>query len=83
MIYSKCHFDPEEHAMARIVIKDLTESVDLDRAAMIAIMGGARTPGRQAFPGNTISRGTRIVNIVNYPAGFTRKPPAAKTAPSK
>jgi hypothetical protein len=66
--------------MARIVIKDLTESIDLDREAMIAIMGGARTPGRQAFPGNTLSRSTRIVN---YPAGFTRKPPAAKTAPSK
>ena len=66
--------------MARIVIKDLTESVDLDREAMIAIMGGARTPGRQAFPGTTLFRSTRIVN---YPAGFARKPLRTKPAAPK
>lgn len=67
--------------MAHIVIKDLPESVDLDRQAMTAITGGARTRGRQPFPGTTIFRSTRIVN---YPPGFARNPLATKNAtPSK
>lgn len=53
--------------MATIVIKDLTESVDLDHQAMVAIIGGARTRGRQPILGRTILRTTRIVN---FPAGF-------------
>ncbi len=51
--------------MTIIVIKDLPESVDLDRQAMAAIAGGARTGSRQIFAGGTIFRSTRIVN---YPA---------------
>jgi hypothetical protein len=57
--------------MTIIVIKDLPESVDLDRQAMVAISGGARTRGRQTFIGSTIFRSARIVN---YPTGFTPKP---------
>lgn len=57
--------------MTIIVIKDLPESVDLDRQAMAEIMGGARTRGRQTFIGSTIFRSTRIVN---YPTGFIPKP---------
>ncbi|MFC3109305.1 hypothetical protein ACFQAT_12350 [Undibacterium arcticum] len=57
--------------MTIIVIKDLPESVDLDRQAMVAITGGARTRGRQPFIGSTIFRSARIVN---YPTGFTSKP---------
>lgn len=57
--------------MTIIVIKDLAESVDLDRQAMVLITGGARTRGRQTFVGSTIFRSTRIVN---YPTGFTPKP---------
>lgn len=57
--------------MTIIVIKDLPESVDLDRQAMVAITGGARTRGRQTFIGSTIFRSVRIVN---YPTGFTPKP---------
>ena len=57
--------------MSIIVIKDLPESVDLDRKAMVEIMGGARTRGRQTFIGSTIFRSARIVN---YPTGFNPKP---------
>jgi hypothetical protein len=63
--------------MTIIVIKDLAESVDLDRQAMLAITGGARTRGRQPYTGNTIFRSARIVN---YPAGFTSKPLATTRA---
>ncbi len=55
--------------MANIVIKDLSESVDLDRKAMVAIIGGARTRGRQHVLGSAIFRATRIVNT---PTGFPR-----------
>lgn len=48
--------------MSIIIIKDLPESIDLDRKAMLAITGGARTHGRQNFLGRTILPGTRIVN---------------------
>lgn len=50
--------------MAIIVIKDLPESVDLDRQAMLAITGGARTRGRPTFLGRTIFRSTRIINYL-------------------
>ena len=33
--------------MANIVIKDLCESVDLDRQAMSLVRGGSRVPARQ------------------------------------
>lgn len=55
--------------MATIVIKDLQESVDLDRQAMTAITGGARSRARQPLPAQSILRSTRIVS---YPPGFPR-----------
>jgi hypothetical protein len=58
--------------MASIVIKDLPESIDLDRQAMGAIAGGARTRGRPSFPVRTIFRGSRILA---YPAGLASTPP--------
>lgn len=54
--------------MAILVIKDLPESVDLDRQAMVAIAGGRRARGRQTLLGGTIFRRARILN---YPIGFT------------
>jgi len=54
--------------MASIVIKDLLESVELDRKAMVAIVGGARSSGSRVQPGGTIFRTNRIVS---YPAGFS------------
>lgn len=62
--------------MSIVTIEDLPESVDLDRQAMLAISGGARTRGRPALPGRTLFRSARIVDrIVDYPAGFAGKPP--------
>ena len=55
--------------MALINIKDLPQSVELDRKAMLAIVGGARAGARQAgLVGATIRSG----RIVDYPPGFVR-----------
>ena len=48
--------------MAAIVIKDLTESIDLDRQAMVAITGGSRLRVQQTFPRRALSSGTRIID---------------------
>lgn len=67
--------------MATIVIKDLTESIDLDRQAMQAITGGARVRGRSAPVGSTIVRSERIIK---YPACFGASPRSGGTeAPGK
>lgn len=47
--------------MARIVIKDLPESVDLDRRAMLAIAGGARLGGQRNILPGTLFRNARII----------------------
>jgi len=60
--------------MAVIVIKDLSESIDLDRAAMSAIVGGARTGGAQA---RHPLRRTALARLIQYPTGFPGTPPAA------
>lgn len=60
--------------MSKIVIKDLTESIELDREAMSAITGGARTRGNRSSFDPAIFRSTKIVN---YPPGFAQ-PPADK-----
>jgi hypothetical protein len=44
--------------MAKLVIKDLTDSVELDRQAMAAIVGGARI----GVPGSA--------RVFDYPPGF-------------
>ena len=54
--------------MATIVVKDLTESIELDREAMTAITGGARTGARRIVPAQSIVQTNRIVN---FPPGFT------------
>ncbi|WP_420473462.1 hypothetical protein [Noviherbaspirillum sp. ST9] len=64
--------------MATIVIKDLTENIDLDRQAMASIIGGARTRGR-FIPRRTIASPTRIVN---YPRGFAGNLPPIMGGPS-
>ncbi|MGH8808791.1 MAG: hypothetical protein ACREX0_13020 [Noviherbaspirillum sp.] len=63
--------------MSTIVIKDLPESVELDRQAMSAIMGGARVGGRQgAFSRAALGRTMiRSDSILHYPH-FIRKPAA-------
>jgi hypothetical protein len=70
------HF--KEHIMACIVIKDLLESVELDRKAMVAVVGGARRSGGRPPVGGTIFRTNRIVN---YPAGFVGRPLPERSEP--
>jgi hypothetical protein len=65
--------------MASIVIKDLPESIDLDRQAMTAIFGGARIRGRQGSVGRTIFRSDRVVN---FPAFRTSAVPRSIADPS-
>lgn len=60
--------------MALITIKDLPQSDELDRQAMLTIVGGARAGVRPADPGAT----SRSGRIVDYPPGFVRdRPPQA------
>jgi len=62
--------------MARLLINDLTDSVELDREAMTAIVGGARI-------GTRLTRAAPLVpvaaRVVEYPPGF----PAAHQAIGK
>ncbi len=53
--------------MVTIAIKDLPESIDLDRQAMLAIAGGTRFGGRWNFLGRTVLRNERIID---YPGRF-------------
>lgn len=57
--------------MSIILIKDLAESVDLDRQAMTAIAGGARVRAPQAYFERTTLGDSRIFS---YPTGLARKP---------
>ena len=66
--------------MTSIVIKDLSESVELDRQAMTAITGGARRGGRQPFPVQT-QAGEKPV--VDYPPGFKGTGAKAAGKPAK
>ncbi|HZZ06687.1 hypothetical protein [Paraburkholderia sp.] len=53
--------------MAKLVIKDLTDSVELDREAMAAIVGGARIGARASAAVQVVPRSARVVD---YPPGF-------------
>lgn len=57
--------------MATIVIKDLPESLELDRQSMLAIAGGARIGARHGLAGRTLPSSTRIIN---YPATIGYQP---------
>ncbi|TCS35950.1 hypothetical protein EDC30_10813 [Paucimonas lemoignei] len=54
--------------MSAITIKDLSDSIDLDRKAMLAIVGGARRGG---FPVAFQPQPQSEFRLVTYPAGFT------------
>jgi hypothetical protein len=65
--------------MAIITIKDLPDSVTLDREAMLAITGGARIGGSQHFPKRSMLHPSPISG---YPTGFaTYVVPIAKQRP--
>ncbi|MFP3569556.1 hypothetical protein [Paraburkholderia sp. SIMBA_030] len=53
--------------MAKLVIKDLTDSAELDRQAMAAIVGGARIGARSSFAAQPAPGSPRIVE---FPPGF-------------
>ncbi|MFM0038380.1 hypothetical protein PQQ53_25450 [Paraburkholderia strydomiana] len=53
--------------MAKLIIKDLAASVELDREAMAAIIGGARVGARASVAAPLVPAATRVVE---YPPGF-------------
>lgn len=55
--------------MAMIVIKDLPESLELDHEAMLAIVGGARTRGRQPFTNRLLPHGYLLRNAAAIKPG--------------
>lgn len=57
--------------MAVIVIKDLPDSVDLDKEAMVAITGGARVRAGHAWTPRKAGGGMRVIS---YPGGFPGQP---------
>jgi len=59
----------QEVPMALIDIKDLPQSVELDRKAMLAIVGGTRVGAR---PIDLVGATLRAGRIVDYPPGFVR-----------
>ena len=59
--------------MATIVIKDLTESTELDRQAMLAITGGSRFRAGATVVGRTAIQRVRLVDFSPHGAG--KKPP--------
>lgn len=65
--------------MTIISIKDLPESVALDREAMLAITGGARSGGSPNFSGWP-TLGTN--RLIGYPSGFaTNAAPGVSARP--
>jgi hypothetical protein len=63
--------------MTIIVIKDLQESVELDRQAMLAISGGARFGGRASVPKGPALRDTRLVDFSPRPRTVAPRPASA------
>jgi hypothetical protein len=59
----------QEVPMALINIKDLPQSDELDRRAMLAIVGGARAGAR---PTSLVGTTFRSGRVVDYPPGFIR-----------
>ena len=53
--------------MSALTIKDLSDSIDLDRKAMLAIVGGAR---RSGYPVAFQLQPQSEFRLVNYPTGF-------------
>jgi hypothetical protein len=53
--------------MTKLIIRDLTDSVELDRQAMAAIVGGARIGARLNAAAPLVPPSARVVE---YPPGF-------------
>jgi hypothetical protein len=62
--------------MAVILIKDLADSVELDKQAMSAIAGGARSSGRRSVRSlATRATGTKIVHFATGDIGSAVQAP--------
>ena len=61
----------QEEEMAKIVIRDLSENVELDRKAMQAIAGGSRY---RSQAGAAVTQQARGKRIVDFRTGLGRKP---------
>jgi hypothetical protein len=61
--------------MATIVIKDLAESTELDRQAMLAITGGSRFRARDTVVGRPAQQRVRLFDLTSGAAG---KAPATR-----
>jgi hypothetical protein len=55
--------------MATIVIKDLSESTELDRRAMLAIAGGARLRAGAAGPASRVRAEPRPIRLFDLAPG--------------
>jgi hypothetical protein len=62
--------NPMDNVMPVIVIKDLPDSTELDREAMLAIVGGARSGVHRHFRPRTAPRKSAVTRIVPFPPGF-------------
>ncbi len=60
--------------MATIVIKDLRESSELDRQAMLAVIGGTRFGGRAAPLGRQAQQPVRLFDLSGAKAPAQRPP---------
>jgi len=70
--------------MAAILIKDLPDSVELDKQAMSAIVGGARSRSRSALRSYaTPANSTRIVNFPANQIGVAAAQPVPKATSRK
>ncbi len=71
--------------MATIVIKDLPDSIELDRQAMSTITGGSRAGGRPSYAGRPVAGHSILRNtrIVNFPTGYASGAKATGRTPSK
>lgn len=65
--------------MATIVIRDLPESVELDRLAMLAITGGSRFRARPGVIGRSAFRGQRLFD---FASGMAAKPSPRTSKPA-
>jgi hypothetical protein len=66
--------------MAKLTIKDLPENIELDRAAMTAIVGGSRSSRSSTFVSMTPSSMPRPSRVFDYPPGFPRAHPTDASA---
>ena len=64
--------------MAIIVIKDLPESTELDRQAMLAIAGGSRLRAGNAGSAGLVRQGTRRIRLFDLVPGAAAGQAAAR-----